>query len=90
MAILDLGRSAAHDVDGGKQELTARTSMSMWRRRRAPYVQSQRVRSSVQFLTSVVAYLALAVLSYESIAVSPLLALALAPRVARRPLTQER
>ena len=79
MAILDLGRSAAHAVDVGKQELTARSSMSMWRRRLAPYTQSQRVRSSVQLLTSVVAYLALAVLSYESIAVSPLLALALAP-----------
>ena len=57
MAILDLGRFAAHDVDVGKQELTARSSMSMWRRRLAPYAQSQRVRSSVQLLTSVVAYL---------------------------------
>ena len=79
MAILDLGRSAAHEVDVGEEELTVRSPMSMWRTRLAPYAQSQRVQSSVQFLTSVVAYLALAVLSYESISVSPLLALALAP-----------
>ncbi|MGO9973542.1 MAG: fatty acid desaturase [Solirubrobacteraceae bacterium] len=40
--------------------------------------QSHRARGFVQFLTSVVAYLALAVLTHESISVSPLLALALA------------
>ncbi len=79
MAIVDLDRFVADDDQVGQQELTVRSPMSMWRRRLAPYAQSHRVRSSVQFLTSVVAYLALAVLTYESIAVSPLLALALAP-----------
>jgi len=79
VAILDLDRSAAHDDDVGEQKLSVRSPMSMWRRRLAPYAQSQRVRSSMQFLTSVVAYLALAVLTYESISVSPLLALGLAP-----------
>ena len=78
MAILDLDRSAAHEVDVGK-ELSVGSPMSMWRTRLAPYAHSQRVRSSLQFLTSVIAYLALAVLSYESISLSPLLALALAP-----------
>ncbi len=79
VAILDLDRSAVHRADGGEHELSDRSPMSMWRARLAPYAQSQRVRSSVQFLTSAVAYLALAVLAYLSISVSPLLALALAP-----------
>jgi omega-6 fatty acid desaturase (delta-12 desaturase) len=79
VAILDLDRSAARDGGVGEQELTVHSPMSMWRRRLAPYAQSQRVRSSLQFLTSVVAYLALAVLTYEAISVSPLLALVLAP-----------
>ncbi len=79
MATLDLDRIAAHDDDVAEQELSVYSPMAMWRRRLAPYARSQRVRSSVQFLTSVVAYLALAVLTYESISVSPLLALALAP-----------
>jgi len=79
VAILDLDRSAARDVDIGEQELSDRSPISMWRVRLAPYAQSQRARSSVQFLTSAVAYLALFVLIYESISVSPLLALALAP-----------
>ncbi len=79
MTMLDLDRSAADDEDVGEQELTVRSPISMWRSRLAPYAQSQRARSSAQFLTSVVAYLALATLTYESISVSPLLALALAP-----------
>jgi omega-6 fatty acid desaturase (delta-12 desaturase) len=79
VAIIGLDRSAAHEVDVGQDELTVRSPMSMWRSRLAPYAQSQRVRSSVQFLTSVVAYVALAVVSYEAISVSPMLALALAP-----------
>ncbi len=82
MAILDLDRSAARRDDVGGQQLTVGSPMSMWRTRLAPYAQSQRVRSSVQFLTSAVAYLALAVLIYESSSVSPLLALALAPLAA--------
>ena len=79
VAILDLDRSAAHDDAGDDQELTVRSPMSAWRRRLAPFAQSQRPRSSLQLLTSVGAYLALSVLIYESISVSPLLALALAP-----------
>ena len=63
----------------GVSTLSDRSPMSMWRARLAPYAQSQRVRSLVQFLTSAVAYLALAVRPYFSISVSPLLALALAP-----------
>ena len=78
MAILDLDRSAAHD-DDEEQELTVRSPMSAWRRRLEPFAQSQRTRSSLQLLTSVGAYLALSVLIYASISVSPWLALALAP-----------
>jgi omega-6 fatty acid desaturase (delta-12 desaturase) len=79
VAIVELDRPAAHDGDAGEDELTVRSPMSMWRRRLAPYAHSQRARSAVQFLTSVVAYVALTILSYELISVSPLLALALAP-----------
>jgi hypothetical protein len=79
VAILDLDRSAAHDDDVDEQELTVRSPMSAWGRRLAPFAQSHRARSSLQLLTSVGAYLALSVLTYESISVSPLLALALAP-----------
>ena len=79
MAILDLDRSAAHDDDVDERELTVRSPMSAWRRRLAPYAQSLRARSSLQLLTSAGAYLALIVVTYASISVSPLLALALAP-----------
>ena len=79
MATLDLDRSAARDDDVGSQRLSVRSPMSMWRSRLAPYAQSERARSTLQFLTSVVAYLALAAVMYESISISPLLALALAP-----------
>jgi omega-6 fatty acid desaturase (delta-12 desaturase) len=79
VATLDLYRSAVLDDDLDEQELTVRSPMSAWRRRLAPFAQSHRARSSLQLLTSVGAYLALSVLTYESISVSPLLALALAP-----------
>jgi acyl-lipid omega-6 desaturase (Delta-12 desaturase) len=82
VAIRELDRSAADEVELGREELSVRSSMSTWRMRLAPYAQSQRVRSSVQFLTSVVAYLVLVALSYRSIAVTPLLTLALTPLAA--------
>jgi omega-6 fatty acid desaturase (delta-12 desaturase) len=72
------------DVDGlaGDEELTVQSPMSLWRRRLAPYAQSRILASSWQLLTSVIAYLALAFLTYESISISPLLALAIAPLAA--------
>lgn len=79
MAILDRDHSAAHEDDVGEQELSVRSPMSAWRRRLAPFAQSHRARSSLQLLTSVGAYLALSILIYVSISVSPWLALALAP-----------
>jgi acyl-lipid omega-6 desaturase (Delta-12 desaturase) len=79
VAILDLDRSAAQDDDVDEQELTVRSPMSAWRSRLAPFAQPRRAASSVQLLTSAGAYLALSVLTYASISVSPWLALALAP-----------
>ncbi|MGO9753769.1 MAG: fatty acid desaturase [Solirubrobacteraceae bacterium] len=79
MAILDLDLPAAPDDLAFAQELTVDSPMSAWRKRLAPYAQSHTAKSSLQILTSVVAYLAFSVLVYASISISPLLALALAP-----------
>jgi omega-6 fatty acid desaturase (delta-12 desaturase) len=58
--------------------LTAESAMSRWRETLAPYTEPRVARSAGQVLTSVAAYLALATLTYFSISISPLLALALA------------
>ncbi len=79
MATIDLALPAEADRDVSDLELTVQSPMSLWRQRLAPYARSRRLASCWQLLTSVVAYLALAALTYESISISPLLALAIAP-----------
>ncbi len=82
MATIDLDLPAHLDDVACSEELTADSPMSMWRKRLAPYARSRNLNSALQLLTSVVAYLALAILTYAAISVSPLLALALAPLAA--------
>jgi omega-6 fatty acid desaturase (delta-12 desaturase) len=82
VATIDLEDPARPDLADCAQALTASLPMAIWRKRLAPYAQSRAVESSVQLLSSVVAYLALAALTYESISISPWLALALAPLTA--------
>jgi omega-6 fatty acid desaturase (delta-12 desaturase) len=50
-----------------------------WRESLSAYARPRRLRSAVDFVTSVVAYLALSVAMYFALEVSPVLALALAP-----------
>src|ERR1700758_3877515 len=58
--------------------LTTASAMSRWRETLAPYTEPRVARSACQVLASVAAYLALATLTYFSITISLLLALALA------------